>query len=154
MPDALSSYVAPVLSWNAAHGWASFLKQGGRTGDWHPADSGRYLGELLAGQVGLATPFLFILFVCGMGRIARHPVAGPPGQTLLVFLTLPAVLVFVEHALGDGHQPRDIARQRDGEVQRDGDEHQQRRAEPGSLRGAMKNRRLQQFAQVPVTGTL
>lgn len=91
----------PVLSWNAWHGWASFLKQGGRTGDWHPLHAVRYLGELLGGQAGLATPFIFILFVRGMARIARHPVSGPPGHALLVFVTLPAALVFVQHALGD-----------------------------------------------------
>src|SRR6516162_2517221 len=28
----------PVVLWNADHGWASFLKQGGRLGDWRPAD--------------------------------------------------------------------------------------------------------------------
>ena len=92
---------APVLSWNAAHGWASFAKQGGRTGDWHPADAGRYLGELLGGQAGLATPFVFVLLVCGVGRLARRPLSGPAGETLLVFVTLPAVLVFVQHAFGD-----------------------------------------------------
>ncbi len=91
----------PVLSWNAWHGWASFLKQGGRTGDWHPLHAVRYLGELLGGQVGLATPFIFILFVRGMARIARNPVSGPPGRSLLIFVTLPAALVFVQHALGD-----------------------------------------------------
>ena len=92
---------APVLSWNAAHGWASFVKQGGRTGDWHPAEAGRYLAELLGGQAGLATPFVFVWFVCGMARLLRRPLAGPPGETLLVFVTLPAVLVFIQHALGD-----------------------------------------------------
>ena len=92
---------APVLSWNASHGWASFLKQGGRTGAWHPAEAARYLAELLGGQVGLATPLIFVLFLCGMGRIARHPWSGPAGSSLLVFVTLPAALVFIEHALGD-----------------------------------------------------
>lgn len=91
----------PVLAWNASHGWTSFLKQGGRGGDWHPLNAGRYLGELLAGQAGLATPFIFVLFVRGMARIGRHPLSGPPGHSLLVFVTLPAVLVFVQHALGD-----------------------------------------------------
>ncbi len=90
----------PVLWWNAAHGWASFLKQGGRTGDWHPAAAGRYQLELLGGQIGLATPFIFILFALGMARLCRHPLSGTPGRSLLVFVTVPALLVFVEHALG------------------------------------------------------
>ncbi len=92
---------SPVLRWNAAHGWASFLKQGGRTGAWHPADAARNLAELLGGQVGLATPLIFALFVSGMVRIARHPWSGPPGCSLLAFVTVPAALVFIEHALGD-----------------------------------------------------
>lgn len=98
---------APVLFWNATHGWASFLKQGGRTGAWHPADAGRYLGELLGGQVGLATPFIAVLFVCGMVRLIRRSMRGRPGEArmageaLLAFVTVPAMLVFVEHALGD-----------------------------------------------------
>ncbi len=92
---------APVLSWNAEHGWVSLLKQGGRTGTWHPADAARYLGELLGGQIGLATPLIFVLFLCGMGRIARLACSGSAGCSLLAFATLPAALVFIEHALGD-----------------------------------------------------
>ena len=91
---------APVIWWNAAHGWASFIKQGGRTGDWHPAEATRYLGELLGGQAGLATPLILILFVVGMARLARHPISAPAGETLLVWVTLPAALVFVQHAFG------------------------------------------------------
>ena len=92
---------APVLSWNAAHGWASFLKQGGRTGAWHPAHAVRDLAELLGGQIGLATPLIFVLFLCGMGRITRLARSGAAGPSLLAFVTLPAALVFIAHALGD-----------------------------------------------------
>ncbi len=92
---------APVLAWNAVHGWASFAKQGGRTGDWHTGMAWRYLAELAGGQAGLATPVVFILLVCGIGRLARHPAAGPPGHSLLVAVTVPAALVFVQHAFGD-----------------------------------------------------
>ena len=56
---------APVVAWNAAHGWASFAKQGGRAG----AESGgftlRWVGELVAGQAGLATPIVFALCIAG-----------------------------------------------------------------------------------------
>ena len=90
---------APVVAWNAAHGWASFAKQGGRTGDWHPARAVRYLAELVGGQAGLATPIIFVLLVYGIGRLARR--SARPGEALLVAVTLPAALVFVQHALGD-----------------------------------------------------
>jgi hypothetical protein len=36
-----------------------------------------------------------------MAPLCRHPLSGTPGRTLLVFVTVPALLVFVEHALGD-----------------------------------------------------
>ena len=91
---------APVIWWNAAHGWASFIKQGGRTGNWHPIKATHYLGELLGGQAGLATPVIFVLFVVGIARLARHPIKAPAGETLLVWVTLPAALVFVQHAFG------------------------------------------------------
>ncbi len=92
---------APVLGWNAAHGWASLLKQGGRTGDWHPARAGRYLAELLGGQVGLATPLVFVLLVVGMRRAVRAGRAGAAGASLLAWVTLLPLAVFVQHALGD-----------------------------------------------------
>ncbi len=91
----------PVLDWNAAHGWASFVKQGGRTGDWHPARAGRYLGELLGGQIGLATPLLFVLAVAGQVRALRAAVRGDQAGALLAWVTLLPVAVFVEHAFGD-----------------------------------------------------
>ncbi len=91
----------PVLDWNAAHGWASFAKQGGRAGDWHPARAGRYLGELLGGQVGLATPLVFVLVVLGQARAVRRAVGGDAGAALLAWVTLLPLLVFIEHALGD-----------------------------------------------------
>jgi 4-amino-4-deoxy-L-arabinose transferase-like glycosyltransferase len=89
---------APVLGWNAAHGWASFVKQGGRTGDWRPAEALRFLGELLGGQIGLATPGVAILFVLGALRAwrARHDL----GAALLACLVLVPAAVFVQHGFG------------------------------------------------------
>ncbi len=91
---------APVLAWNAAHGWVSFTKQGGRTGDWRPTHAVRYLGELIGSQIMLATPLVFLL--CAVGawaavRLARRDEAA----SLLACLTLLPAAVFVEHALGD-----------------------------------------------------
>ncbi len=91
---------APVLAWNAAHGWASFTKQGGRTGDWRPAHALGYLGELIGSQVALATPLVFVLCCWGAWfavRLARRYGAA----SLLACLTLLPAAVFVEHALGD-----------------------------------------------------
>jgi 4-amino-4-deoxy-L-arabinose transferase-like glycosyltransferase len=91
---------APVVAWNAAHGWASFAKQGGRTGDWQPAHAVGYLGELLGGQVALATPLVFAL--CAWGTwAALRAVRRDGAAALLACLTLLPAAVFVQHALGD-----------------------------------------------------
>ncbi len=92
---------APVLSWNAVHGWASFAKQGGRTGNWHPARAGRYLAELVGGQLGLATPLVFVLLLLGMVNAVHEGRCGLAGPALLAWVTLLPLAVFVQHALGD-----------------------------------------------------
>ena len=97
---ALLAFV-PVLAWNAGHGWASFLKQGGRSGVWHPADAVRFLGELLGSQIGLVTPVVLALCVLGTWAATRRALRGEPEPALLACLVLPGVAVFLEHALGD-----------------------------------------------------
>lgn len=92
---------APVVLWNAGHGWASFAKQGGRTGDWNPGAALRHLSELLGGQVGLATPLVFILLSAGIWAAVRRAAVRDPAWSLLAALTLPGLLVFVQHAIGD-----------------------------------------------------
>src|SRR5436305_8707340 len=54
---------SPVIVWNAAHQWASLLKQLGRARieDFTLA----YIGELIPTQMAVATPFVFILGVSG-----------------------------------------------------------------------------------------
>jgi 4-amino-4-deoxy-L-arabinose transferase-like glycosyltransferase len=101
--------VSPVLAWNAAHHWASFAKQGGRTGDWHPALALRYLAELLAGQIGLATPLLFALFAAGVWRCIARGAWRRPVTGLLAATTLVPLLVFLQHALGDRVQANWLA---------------------------------------------
>ncbi len=91
----------PVLLWNGAHGWASFARQGGRTADWHPARAGRYLAELAGGQLGLATPLVFVLLVLGVMNAVHEGRRGMVGPALLAWVTLLPLAVFVQHALGD-----------------------------------------------------
>lgn len=92
----------PVVLWNASHGWASFERQGGRVGAWKPARAGQFLGELVGGQIGLATPLVFLLFVAGIGWAARRAWQDrDPACALLAALTLPGAALFVQHALGD-----------------------------------------------------
>lgn len=92
---------APVLAWNAAHGWASFAKQAGRARDFDPARAVQYLGELLGGQIGLATPLVAVLCTAGIGLALRRARAGDAPWVLLAALSAVPALVFLEHALGD-----------------------------------------------------
>ena len=92
---------APVLDWNAHHGWISLVKQGARTGAWKPGRAVQFVGELVGGQIGLATPILAVLFGAGMVLALRRALARDPGWTLLAALTLLPALVFLQHAMGD-----------------------------------------------------
>ncbi len=93
---------APMVAWNQAHHWASFEKQGGRIGDFAWGRAGRFLGELIVGQIGLATPLVFLLCVGGVVLAVRLAWRRrDPAWMLLAALTVPPILVFVEHALGD-----------------------------------------------------
>jgi 4-amino-4-deoxy-L-arabinose transferase-like glycosyltransferase len=92
----------PVLAWNAAHGWAGFARQGGRVEDWRPARAIGFLVELLGGQIGLATPLVWALCMAGLVAAVRAAYRRrDPGWSLLAALSLPPVLVFVQHAFGD-----------------------------------------------------
>jgi 4-amino-4-deoxy-L-arabinose transferase-like glycosyltransferase len=92
---------APVLAWNAAHHWASFARQGGRSGDFHPGQAAQFLAELVAGQVGLATPLLFVVLCAGVARCLRRGAWREPGRGLAACVTIVPALVFVQHGLGD-----------------------------------------------------
>ncbi len=91
---------SPVLAWNAEHGWASLAKQGGRTGDWHPSEAVRFLAELAAGQVGLATPGVALVLAVGVWRAWRGARGGAPAAGLLACAVLVPAAVFLQHALG------------------------------------------------------
>ncbi|WP_426957515.1 glycosyltransferase family 39 protein [Muricoccus radiodurans] len=90
----------PVVLWNATHGWASFAKQGGRAGSGEGL-SLRFIGELLGGQLALASPVIFGLAVAGVGvAAAAWARRRGAGTGLVVALTLPAAVVFLWQATG------------------------------------------------------
>jgi 4-amino-4-deoxy-L-arabinose transferase-like glycosyltransferase len=92
----------PVLFWNADHHWVGLLRQGGRVGDWRPERALRFLGELFLGQIGLATPGIFVLGCAGGVTAVRGAwKTADPAWTLLAALSLPPAIVFLQHALGD-----------------------------------------------------
>jgi len=93
---------APVLAWNAAHGWAGLVRQGGRVDDWRPARAAQFLAELVGGQIGLATPLVWALCMTGLAVAMRRSwPPRDPGWSLLTALSLPPLLVFLQHATGD-----------------------------------------------------
>ncbi len=83
---------APNLWWNETHDWMTFVFQFGRVGEGH--FTLRYLAEFLGAQIGLATPFIFILAI--MGIFARRD-----GSILAPALIWPSIAYFVLHALHD-----------------------------------------------------
>ncbi len=93
---------APVVMWNAMNGWAGFLRQGGRVGEWQPSRAVQYLAELVGSQVGLATPGVWVLCLAGIVLAVRECWrTRDAGWTLLACLTVPPALMFLQHATGD-----------------------------------------------------
>jgi 4-amino-4-deoxy-L-arabinose transferase-like glycosyltransferase len=92
----------PVVAWNARNGWVGVLRQGGRAADWRPDRAAGFLGELVGGQIGLATPGVAVLFMVGIVIAIRMTARSrDPAWTLLATLSVPPALVFLQHALGD-----------------------------------------------------
>jgi len=95
------AFFAPVLAWNAAHGWASFAKQGGRAGSGDFGDALRFVGELVAGQAALATPLVFAFCVAGAGAAGLQAWRGRDGASvLLASLVVPGAALFLWQATG------------------------------------------------------
>src|SRR5258708_15709632 len=88
-----------VVLWNAEHGWISFALQFGRVEG--EGLTLRYLGEFLAGQVALATPFIAILGVGGIVMILRSRDAMYSERALLVAMMTPSAIYFLWHSLHD-----------------------------------------------------
>ncbi len=92
--------VAPHLIWQAQHQWMTFAFQFGRVGG--GAFTLRFIGEVLAAQVGLATPLIFLLMVIGLWRATKRGDAKTGNDRLvLAVLTWTAIAYFLQHALHD-----------------------------------------------------
>jgi 4-amino-4-deoxy-L-arabinose transferase-like glycosyltransferase len=88
---------APVIAWNAAHGWISFAWQFGRVVT--RSFSLRYLGDFAAGQVALATPFILVLGLVGVLGIVATGAKRREPTGLVAALLAPAAAYFVWHSL-------------------------------------------------------
>jgi 4-amino-4-deoxy-L-arabinose transferase-like glycosyltransferase len=110
-PYAASLFAAlfftPVLFWNARHGWISFVYQiehglGAGTGPlWRTAL--RFEGDLIGGQLALASPILFGMMAMAVWRTLRRPSQGT--TFLLAVVSALTFLVFVYGALRKHVEP-------------------------------------------------
>jgi 4-amino-4-deoxy-L-arabinose transferase-like glycosyltransferase len=95
----------PVLVWNANHGWASFTKQFGRVAHTEQFTL-RYLGEFIAGYIGLASPAIALLGIVGCLRVTGSAfIERDALRTLLAAAVLPLVAYLCVHALHARVQP-------------------------------------------------
>ena len=94
---------SPFVLWNAEHGWATFVKQGGRA-----AASGFtpfFVVEFVVAQILLMNPLVFAPLVAAIAAVSwRKPIA--PGSAdearrLLVATIAPAAAYFLLHSLHD-----------------------------------------------------
>lgn len=111
---------APVVAWNAEHGWASFEKQFGRAAG--EGLSFVYLPEFVAAQVGLIGPLMLPFVAIGVaaaigamrwkggGHTGASSVAGtaapprllsPHAASLLLLTSAPFLAYLLVHALHD-----------------------------------------------------
>jgi 4-amino-4-deoxy-L-arabinose transferase-like glycosyltransferase len=97
--------LAPVVAWNAAHGWASFAYQGGRAGGFHGFRAAPLLGALVA-QALYLTPWIFTGLTAVLIDCARRGLRGwSDPEAFLVCQAVPALALFLGVATFRGIMP-------------------------------------------------
>ncbi len=97
----------PVLLWNSQHGWVSFAFQidhglGSSIGDfWRSAL--RHEGDLLGGQLGLASPILLVMM--GIAVVGAARLRGRPTEFMLATVSATAFLFFAYSAVQKHVEP-------------------------------------------------
>jgi 4-amino-4-deoxy-L-arabinose transferase-like glycosyltransferase len=88
----------PVVYWNAQHDWASLFKQFERTvvTDRFPRD---FIFGHVAGQIAVATPFIFVLGAMGVVAFLAGRGGSRPARTLIGAMFWPATIYFLWHSL-------------------------------------------------------
>ena len=94
---------SPVVVWNAEHGWATFLKQGGRAAADGFAPS--YVVEFVVAQILLMNPLVFAALTAAVAGFSwRKPVekgSADEARRLLISTIAPAAVYFLVHSLHD-----------------------------------------------------
>jgi 4-amino-4-deoxy-L-arabinose transferase-like glycosyltransferase len=98
---------APVLAWNASHGWTSFAYQV-RHGLAAPQGSAivaawKHEGDFFGGQAALASPILFILLGIAVARALSR--RAPPERYVLAVVALVSFAFFVYSGLRQRVEP-------------------------------------------------
>src|SRR4029077_7629714 len=85
----------PTLVGNAQHHWPSVLYQYNRlvVHEW----SLRYVGEFLAAQIGMGTPFVFVLGAMGLVGLFAGEGGSFSARVLINAMICPILLYFVWH---------------------------------------------------------
>ncbi len=99
--------LGPFLAWNASHGWATLLKQGGRIGATGLAP--RYLVEFLGSQIALINPVTVLALAAALTPWGRTSESDDEPRNLLGAYVLPAFLYFLAHSLHDRVQANWLA---------------------------------------------
>jgi 4-amino-4-deoxy-L-arabinose transferase-like glycosyltransferase len=98
--------IAPVVSWNYAHDWASFAKQAEHSVKDIPANALLSVLEFFGGQAGLATPLIFLFCLFGSGyALVRGFQRGEARWLFLGAMTAPMLAFFFVHAANQKIQP-------------------------------------------------
>ena len=89
-----TAFFAPVIGWNATHGWASFLFQGGRAS----ASTGLrpdHLAVALGAEALYLFPWFWVALMLILTRLARRGSSRwDDGETFLVSQAVPALVLF------------------------------------------------------------
>ena len=86
---------APVIVWNATHGWVSFAYQGSRAGGFQGLQP-KFLIDALVAQACYLTPWIFAWLVAILVRLARRgPRDWSESETLLICQAVPALALFL-----------------------------------------------------------
>lgn len=89
---------SPNLIWNALNGWATVMKQGGRTTEAFQFQP-QYLLEFFGAQIGLATPLVFLFAVLGLLPRFRTAWQANGAMRLILALILVPTAYFLFHAM-------------------------------------------------------
>lgn len=89
---------SPVIGWNAAHEWTSFLYQGNRAGGFHGLQPAMFL-EAVVGQVLYLTPWIWGLLVMILfGLLRKGPRGWSDVEAFLVCEAVPVLALFMSVA--------------------------------------------------------